>query len=168
MAVLVTCKFDEDPIKIECTIDRTWLNMGFFSTQGQVTLTWSLMWLEVKLIRDFMIVLVTCKIDEDWIKSEVLFQHSSTSNSEVNSLIPPKFELSREFTAATVTCRFDEDLFKIEGTIDRTRSTVRFFATQGQVTPKLIVRSGQNSNSSKILWLSWLPAKLMKIRSKVK
>ena len=100
MAVLVTCKFDEDPIEIECTIDRTWLNMGFFSTQGQVTLTWSLMWLEVKLIRDFMIVLVTCKIDEDWIKSEVLFQHSSTSNSEVNSLIPPKFELSREFTAA--------------------------------------------------------------------
>ena len=37
MAVLVTCKFDEDPIKIECTIDRT--NVGFFSTQGQVTLT---------------------------------------------------------------------------------------------------------------------------------
>ena len=46
--------------------------MGFFSTQGQVTLDVnSLMWLEVEFIRDLMAVLVTCKIEEDWIKSEV-------------------------------------------------------------------------------------------------
>ena len=70
--------------------------------------------------------------------------------------------------AAPFTYKFDEDPIKIEGTIDRTRSNMGFFATQGQVTPKWIVRSGQNSNSSKILWLSWLPARLMKIRSKVK
>ena len=44
------------------------INMGFSSTQGQVTL----MWLEAELIQDFMAVLVTCKIDEDWIKSEVI------------------------------------------------------------------------------------------------
>ena len=70
MAVMATCKFDEDPIKIEGTIDRTRSNMGFFSTQGQVTLAVnSLMWLEVEFIRDFMAVLVTCKIEEDWIKS---------------------------------------------------------------------------------------------------
>ena len=37
MAVLATCKFDEDPIKIEGTIDRTRSNMGFFDSQGQVT-----------------------------------------------------------------------------------------------------------------------------------
>ena len=30
MPVLVTCKLDEDPIKIEGTIDRTRSNMGFF------------------------------------------------------------------------------------------------------------------------------------------
>ena len=29
MAVLVTGRFDEDPIKIERTIDRTRSNMGF-------------------------------------------------------------------------------------------------------------------------------------------
>ena len=78
MAVLATCKFDEDPIKIECTIDRTRSNMGFFSTQGQVTLN-SLMRLEVKLIRDVMAVLVTCKIDEDWIKSEVAIVSTTLS-----------------------------------------------------------------------------------------
>ena len=37
MAVLATCKFDEDPIKIEGTIDQTRSNMGFFGSQGQVT-----------------------------------------------------------------------------------------------------------------------------------
>ena len=40
MAVLATCKFDEDPIKIEGTIDWTWSNMGFFGSQGQVTPKW--------------------------------------------------------------------------------------------------------------------------------
>ena len=37
MAVLALCKFDEDPIKIEGTIDWTRLNMGLFGSQGQVT-----------------------------------------------------------------------------------------------------------------------------------
>ena len=37
MAVLATCKFDEDMIEIEGTIDRTRSNMGFFGSQGQVT-----------------------------------------------------------------------------------------------------------------------------------
>ena len=53
--------------------------------------------------------------------------------------------------AAPVTCKLDEDLIKTEGTINRTRSNMGFFATQEQVTPKWIVQSGRNSNSSKIL-----------------
>ena len=40
MAAPVTCKFDEDPIKMEGTIDRKRSNMGVFATQGQVTLKW--------------------------------------------------------------------------------------------------------------------------------
>ena len=39
---------------------------------------------------------------------------------------------------------------------------------QGQVTLQSMVRSGQISNSSKILWLYSLPAKMKKIRSKMK
>ena len=69
--------------------------------------------------------------------------------------------------AVPVTCEFDEDLIKIEGTIEWTRSNMGFFATQEQVAPKWIVRSGRNSNSSKILWLYWLPVRLMKFQSKV-
>ena len=38
---------------------------------------------------------------------------------------------------------------------------------EGYVTPKCLIRSSQNSNSSEILWLSWLSASLMKIQSKM-
>ena len=38
---------------------------------------------------------------------------------------------------------------------------------QGQVTLQSAVRSGQISNSSKTVWLSSLPAKMKKIRSKI-
>ena len=39
---------------------------------------------------------------------------------------------------------------------------------QGQLTPQSLVRSGRISNSSKILWMSSLPASMKKIRSKMK
>ena len=39
---------------------------------------------------------------------------------------------------------------------------------QGQLTPQSLVRSGQISNSSEILWMSSLPASMKKIRSKMK
>ena len=41
------------------------------------------------------------------------------------------------------------------------------FVIQGQVTPKLVVLSGPKSYSSVLLCLSWLPATLMMIRSKM-
>ena len=40
--------------------------------------------------------------------------------------------------------------------------------TQGQLTLQSMVGSGQSSNSSQTLWLSSLPAKMKKIRSKMK
>ena len=67
---------------------------------------------------------------------EANFRHSRASNTEVNNLIRPKFELIREFMAVQATCKFDEDPIKIEGTIDRTRSNMGFLGSQGQVTPK--------------------------------
>ena len=44
-------------------------------------------------------------------------------------------------------------------------SNENFIRPQGQVTPKWLIRSSQNSNSSEILCLSWLPASLRKIQS---
>ena len=99
MAVLATWKFDEDPIKLKGTIDQTMSNMGFFDSQGQVTPKWK-------------------------------------------SLIWTKFELIQEFMAVLVTCKFDEDPIKTECTINRTRSNMGFFSTQGQVTLTWIVWCG--------------------------
>ena len=41
-----------------------------------------------------------------------------------------------------------------------------FSDAQGQLTPQSMVRSGLISNSTKTLWLSSLPARMKKIRSK--
>ena len=43
-----------------------------------------------------------------------------------------------------------------------------FSDAQGQITPQSIVESSRISNSSKILWLSLLPAKMKKIHLKMK
>ena len=59
MAALVTCKCDEDPIKIEGTID--WTRASNSKVDSPI-------WPEFELIQDFMAVLVTCKIDENRIK----------------------------------------------------------------------------------------------------
>ena len=39
---------------------------------------------------------------------------------------------------------------------------------QGQLTPQSLVESGRNSNSSEIFKMSWLPASMKKILSKMK
>ena len=73
MAVLVTCKIDEDRIKSEVAIQtfsplqvygknfrRSWVSNSTVN---------SLIWPEIKIIRDFMAVLITCKFDEAPIKN---------------------------------------------------------------------------------------------------
>ena len=48
-----------------------------------------------------------------------------------------------------VTCKNEEDPIKNEGARVVTR---RFSDAQGQLTPKSMMESCQNSNSSKLLW----------------
>ena len=43
-----------------------------------------------------------------------------------------------------------------------------FYDAQGKLTPQSEVGSTLNSNSSKLLWLSLLPARMKKIQSKMK
>ena len=78
MATPVTCKFDEDPIKIEGTIDLTRSNMGFFATQGQVTPKWIVRTGQNSNVQDFMAALVTYKIDEDPTKTEGTIDRTRT------------------------------------------------------------------------------------------
>ena len=67
-----------------------------------------------------------------------------------------------------VTCKNEEDPIKNEGARVFTTLYINFSDAQGQITLELVVVSGQNSNSSKLLCMSLLPAKLRMIKSKMK
>ena len=72
-----------------------------------------------------MVVLYTCKKEEDPIKNEaarvltklnvVLFRRSRAANSQVGSEILPKFELIQAFIVVLITCKNEKDPIKNEG-----------------------------------------------------
>ena len=87
MSVVITCKFVEDPIKTEGATDRTRSQIAFF---------WHLMpsnskmnnpfWPELKVLRDIMHVLVTCKFNEDPIKTEGDINRTTFASNMFSSL----------------------------------------------------------------------------------
>ena len=85
--------------------------------------------------------------------------------------IPPKIELNQAFMPVLVTSNFDDDSIKnerasMETAFSHYKSMGIFLDAQGQLTPQSVVRSGRNSNLSKILCMSSLPASIERIGSK--
>ena len=76
IAVLVTCKNEEDPIKNEGARVLTRFSplyvYGIFFRRSRAAYSAVLgqIWPKFKLIRDIIVVLVTCKYEEDPIKNE--------------------------------------------------------------------------------------------------
>ena len=72
-----------------------------------------------------MVVLYTCKSEEDLIKFEgtrvltrlygIFFRRSRAANSKVSDGILPKFELIQAYIVVLVSCKNEEDPFKNEG-----------------------------------------------------
>ena len=67
-----------------------------------------------------------------------------------------------------VVSKVEEDTFKLEGARVITTLFIDFSDAQGQLTPKSEMESCQNSNSSELLWLVLLFARLKKIHLKMK
>ena len=67
-----------------------------------------------------------------------------------------------------VACKNEEDPIKSEGARVVTTLFINFSDAQGQLTPKSVMESCQNSNQSKILWLVMLSARMKKIYPKMK
>ena len=65
------------------------------------------------------------------------------------------------------TCKNKEPI-KNEGARVVTTLFVDFSDAQGQLTPKSVMESCRNSNSSELLWLVLLPARIKKIYPKMK
>ena len=67
-----------------------------------------------------------------------------------------------------VTCKYEEDSIKNEGARVDTILYSNFSDAQGQITLVLVPVSGRNLNSSKLLCMSSLPARMRLIDSKMK
>ena len=67
-----------------------------------------------------------------------------------------------------VTCKNEEDPIKNEGARVVTTLFIDFLDTQEQLTPKSVMEFCRNSNPSKLLWLTLLPARMKKVDWKMK
>ena len=67
-----------------------------------------------------------------------------------------------------VACKNEEDPIKNEGARVVTILFINFSDAQGQLTHKSLVESSRSTNPSEILWLSLLPARIKKNKSKMK
>ena len=67
-----------------------------------------------------------------------------------------------------VACKNEEDPMKNEGARVVTTLFINFSDSQGELTPKSKMESCPNSNSSELLWLVLLSARMEKIHPKMK
>ena len=69
-----------------------------------------------------------------------------------------------------VACKNEEDPIKDEGArvVTTLVININFSDAQGQLTPKSVMESCENSNSSELLWLVLLSARMKKIHPKMK
>ena len=79
-----------------------------------------------------------------------------------------EIQLIQDVLVILVTTKNVEDLIKIEDAGVTTTLKIDFSNIQGQLTPQSRVKSGSNSNSSKMLWLSLLLPRMKKIQLKLK
>ena len=63
-----------------------------------------------------------------------------------------------------VTCKYEKDPIKNEGARVLTTLYINFSDAQGQITLELVVVYGRNLNSSKLLCMSLLPARMRMIK----
>ena len=133
--------------------------------------------LKFELIQAFMHVLLTCKNEVDQIKNErarvlpfygEFSRCSMAANSAVLGPIWPNFELIRDLMDVIITCKYEEDPSKNEGARVVTTLYINISEGQGQITLVLVVVSGRNLNSSKLSCMSFLPARMRMIKSKMK
>ena len=67
-----------------------------------------------------------------------------------------------------ITCKYEEDVIKNEGARVLTTIYINFSDAQWQITLVLVVVSSRNLKSSKLSYMSSLPARMRSIKSKMK
>ena len=156
MDVLVACKNEEDQIKNEGARVVTTLFIDFSDAQGQLT----------------------PKSMMESCRNSIPSQHFSHYRSmgiflDLQGQVPHKslirsYQISNPSRFYGCPCKNEEDPIKNEGAIVVTTFFIDFSNAQGQFTPKSMMESCQNSNPSKLLWLTLLPARMKRIHLELK
>ena len=82
--------------------------------------------------------------------------------------IVQNFKLVRDILVVLLTCKNEEDLIKNRGARVFTTLYINFSEAQGQITLESVAVSGRNLNSSKLSFMSLLPARMRMIDLKMK
>ena len=131
MHVLVTCKYEEDPIKNEGARVDTTLYSNFSDAQGQITLVlvsvsgrnlnssklscMSSLPARMRMI-DSKMKEIECSQDFSHYKSMGIFPDAQRQlTPRILGPIWPNFELVRDVMDVLVTCKYEEDPIKNEG-----------------------------------------------------
>ena len=130
MDVLITCKYEEDPIKNEGARVDTTLYSNFSDPQGQITLMlvsvsgrnlnssklscMSSLPAKMRMI-DSKMKELECSQDFSHYKYGDFSRRSRAANSAVLGPIWPNFKLVRDVMNVLVTCKYEEDPIKNEG-----------------------------------------------------
>ena len=130
-----------------------------------------------------MNIRVTCNYEEDPIKNDgarvvkTLYSNFSDAQGQITLVL---VSISgRNLNSSKLSCMsslparmrmIDSKMKELECSQDFShyKSMGIFPDAQGQLTPQSLVRSGQISNSSEMLWMFLLPASMKKVRSKMK
>ena len=122
MPIQIICKSHKDQIKTKKLCSGQGQIMCFSALKGNNSKMNGPISSEFELVRDFMAFFVTCKVEDDSIKSQVqLFLHYKSIGkifvaqgrvTLVISLIWPKIELIQILMAVFITCKFDEVLIE--------------------------------------------------------
>ena len=121
-------------------------------------------WPKFEIVQDFMHALVTCKYKKDRIKSNRV-KSMGTSCCRGHQSFDPICLKTLCCLSPPLHIKFDQ--YWPTGLRGIQVRKCKIFVIEGQVSPKWIVWSGPKANSSALLCLSWLPAALMMIRSKM-
>ena len=188
MHVLVSCKNEEDQIENEgARLFTRFLPLkiyGDFSRRSRAanSAVDGPIWSTFELVQDFMVVLLTCKNEEDPIKNRDarVFTTLYTNFSDVQGQITlvlvvvsgRNLNLSKLSCMSSLPARMrliKSKMKELECSQDFSnyKSMGIFPDAQGQLNPQSLVRSGRISNSSEMLWMSSLPTSMKKIRSKI-
>ena len=129
-----------------------------------------------------MVVLLTCKNEEDPIKNRGarVFTTLYINFSDVQRQITLVLVVvsGRDLNSSKLSCMssLTERMRLIKSKMKELECSQDFSYykcmgifpdAQGQLTPQSLVRSGRISNSSEMLWMYSLPARMKKIRSKI-